>query len=212
MIFINNLNSIFKPDRRNIRVRFPHKEISYGNDYAEMVKLKEFADKNKISVILVHHLRKQNDSDMLNMMSGTNGLSGAADTILILSKSKRNINNATLYYIGRDIEERKLELQFDKKECIWKLIFDSIEEPEKTFPAELQDVIAMMKEKKSFNGFFSEYVLEYNTYSGKTLQANILSRLMNKYRNELEQSGVYFKSEINRDGRKICVDYVDCVD
>ena len=45
-------------------------DTSYANDYDEVRKLKALADKMKISLLLVHHLRKQGDSDPLNKLSG----------------------------------------------------------------------------------------------------------------------------------------------
>lgn len=187
---------------------FP-KDISYGNDYAEMVRLKEFADKNKISVILVHHLRKQNDSDVVNMISGTNGLSGAADTILILSKSKRNSNNATLYCVGRDIEERELELQFDKTECTWKIISDSIENPETVLPNKMSDLVSMMKSLKNFDGSNAEFLEEYNRFFNTDISSKVLKRLMNKWRYELESLDVYFENYRTRQVRSVKVWYDD---
>lgn len=191
------------------KVRNYAKDISYGNDYAEMVKLKEFADKNKISVILVHHLRKQNDSDVVNMISGTNGLSGAADTILILSKSKRNSTNATLYCVGRDIEERELELQFDKTECIWKLISDSIENPEMVLPKEMSDLVLMMKSLNYFDGSNAEFLEEYNRFFNTDISSKVLKRLMNKCRDELENLGVYFENYRTGQVRSVKVWYDD---
>ena len=72
-------------------------ENSYANDYDEVRKLKTLADKYKISLLLVHHLRKQGDSDPLNKLSGTTGISGAMDAVFILDVSKRIARGATLF-------------------------------------------------------------------------------------------------------------------
>lgn len=66
------------------------KEGAYAADYREVGGLKAFADKYGIAVLLVHHLRKMaDDSDPFNRISGTNGLMGASDTALVLTKEKR---------------------------------------------------------------------------------------------------------------------------
>ena len=44
-------------------------ETSYANDYEEVRELKALADDLKISLLLVHHLRKQGDSYPLNKLS-----------------------------------------------------------------------------------------------------------------------------------------------
>lgn len=38
---------------------------TYAKDYADTTLLKQIADNHKIAVILIHHLRKQADSDVL---------------------------------------------------------------------------------------------------------------------------------------------------
>lgn len=52
---------------------------SYAGDYQEIRKLKQIADEYRITILLVHHVRKLNDPDPLNRLSGTTGLIGAAD-------------------------------------------------------------------------------------------------------------------------------------
>ena len=59
---------------------------SYANDYEIITRLKKFADSYGICLLLVHHTRKQNSEDKFDMISGTNGLLGAADGGFILRK------------------------------------------------------------------------------------------------------------------------------
>ena len=61
------------------KVRETCTDNTYARDYADLARLKELADRCKTTVLLVHHLRKQYDSDPLNRVSGTAGMSGAAD-------------------------------------------------------------------------------------------------------------------------------------
>ena len=91
-------------------IRNTGSEVSYANDYNEVEILKKLAEELKITILLVHHLRKQGDSDPFNMLSGTNGLAGGVDTMFVLDKSKRCSTNATLYCSGRDIEDREIKL------------------------------------------------------------------------------------------------------
>ena len=61
-------------------------KYSYASDYELIGKLKQFADKNGICVLVVHHTRKQQADDKFDRISGTNGLLGAADGALILER------------------------------------------------------------------------------------------------------------------------------
>ena len=102
-------------------IRSAKNDSSYSNDYLEVQKLKKLADELKIAILLVHHLRKQGDSDPINEISGTNGIAGCADALFVLKKSNRTQGNATLFCTGRDIEDREIELAFSKEDCTWKM-------------------------------------------------------------------------------------------
>ena len=79
---------------------------TYANDYRDLSVLKHIADTHGIAILLIHHLRKLHDDDPMNMISGSTGLSGAADSTFVLQKSSRLANIASLHCTGRDIADR----------------------------------------------------------------------------------------------------------
>ena len=97
----------------------------YANDYQDIGLLKKLADKRHIAILLIHHLRKLHDDDPMNMISGSTGLSGAADSTFVLQKNSRLANVASLHCTGRDIPDRTLKLEFGEEDHIWKLLEDS---------------------------------------------------------------------------------------
>ena len=97
----------------------------YANDYQDIGLLKKLADKRHIAILLIHHLRKLHDNDPMNMISGSTGLSGAADSTFVLQKSSRLANIASLHCTGRDIPDRTLKLEFGEDDHVWKLLEDS---------------------------------------------------------------------------------------
>ena len=97
----------------------------YANDYQDIGLLKKLADKQHIAILLIHHLRKLHDDDPMNMISGSTGLSGAADSTFVLQKSSRLANIASLHCTGRDIPDRTLKLEFGEEDHVWKLLEDS---------------------------------------------------------------------------------------
>ena len=103
------------------KVREVSSDYSYSNDYEIISRLKKFADNNKICMILVHHTRKQKSDDSFDMISGTNGLLGAADGAFVLQKEKRTANAATLEISGRDQQDQKLYLNRNPDNLIWEL-------------------------------------------------------------------------------------------
>ena len=71
--------------------------------------------------MLVHHTRKQKSDDNFDMISGTNGLLGAADGAFLLHKEKRTSNSAVLEISGRDQQDQKLHLIRNTESLAWEL-------------------------------------------------------------------------------------------
>ncbi len=94
---------------------------SYANDYEIITRLKKFADFVGICLLLVHHTRKQKSEDAFDMISGTNGLMGAADWAFLLRKEKRTSNTAFLEISGRDQQDQKLTLVRNEVSLGWDL-------------------------------------------------------------------------------------------
>ena len=114
MIVIDTLQKIRGPSSRS--------EGAYKYDYREMGQIKAFADKHGILVLLVHHLRKMaDDTDPHNRISGTNGIMGAADTSLVLSRQKRTDAETTLSITGRDVDSEDLIVKFNNETCRWSV-------------------------------------------------------------------------------------------
>ena len=102
------------------------KEGAYAADYREVGALKAFADQHNVALLLVHHLRKmKDDGDPFNMISSTNGIMGAADTTMVLTKEKRGASNATFSVVGRDVESSDTVLRFNKDTCYWENLGDA---------------------------------------------------------------------------------------
>mgnify|MGYP003397164930 FL=1 len=95
---------------------------SYARDYADMTQLKKIADDNGICLLLVHHTRKKEDeSDAFNTVSGTNGLTGAADGSFIFAKKRRTDSDAVLQFTGRDLQDQLFYLSKNRETLTWEL-------------------------------------------------------------------------------------------
>lgn len=88
-------------------------ETQYERDYRIGSELKAVADGVPgSSVIVVHHSRKADAADFLDAVSGTQGLAGSADTILVL-KRERNKRSAILHVTSRDAAEGEYALTIE---------------------------------------------------------------------------------------------------
>lgn len=87
---------------------------AYAADYAIGTRLKDLADSVPGACLLaVHHTRKAESPDFVDAVSGTQGIAGSADFILVLNR-KRKDNNAVLAVTGRDVVENEYALVTDQ--------------------------------------------------------------------------------------------------
>lgn len=176
---------------------------SYANDYDIVGQMKQFADKNGICVLLVHHTRKQQSGDRFEMISGTNGLLGCADGAFLLQKEKRTDLSATLEIVGRDQPDQKLHLIRDTEKLIWQL--DHAEtELWKNAPDPLLGKIAAVitEDNPIWNGSATELV----SLLQEDIQPNILTRKLNVKAGELlNKYSIEYSMKRTRNGSAICL-------
>jgi hypothetical protein len=100
-------------------------EESYLVDYEIGTKLKKLAAIAPGSTVLVvHHTRKAEAEDFIDSVSGTHGLAGSVDFVLVL-KRKRLSNDAILSVTGRDIPEAEYALHAEDG-MLWRLDGDDL--------------------------------------------------------------------------------------
>jgi len=91
----------------------------YREDYEALSELQRFAGEHGVAVVVLHHLRKMSAEDPFDTVSGTLGLTGSADTVLVLA---RQAGGVTLHGRGRDIEEFAYAMEFDPATCRWTIL------------------------------------------------------------------------------------------
>ncbi len=174
---------------------------SYASDYEIIGRLKQFADKHCICVLIVHHTRKQPAGDTFEMISGTTGLLGCADGSLLMQKKKRTALEATIDVVGRDQQDQILYLSKDPNTQIWNL--DKTEtELHKEPPDPLLDKIAAVitEDTPVWNGSATELV----ALLGEDIQPNILTRRLNVKAGELlNEHGIEYTVKRTRNGSSI---------
>ena len=171
---------------------------NYASDYEIIGKLKMFADKHGICLLLVHHTRKQPASDKFEMISGTTGLLGCADGAFLLQKERGIAMNATLDVVGRDQPEQKIFLIRDREHLNWTLDHIEAESTEQPPDPILEKVNTFLKD--SWTGTPTDLVqlLEME------LKPNVLSRYLNVNKSRLENEyGIDYQNNRTHSGRTI---------
>jgi 5S rRNA maturation endonuclease (ribonuclease M5) len=100
---------------------------AYSFDYSMAHALSQLARRHSCALVVVHHDRKATSEDWLHTVSGTLGLTGAADAILLLRRG-RNEADGVLHTTGRDVPEQKLALRF--ADMRWQLLDGDADEYE----------------------------------------------------------------------------------
>src|SRR5262245_41684325 len=109
---------------------------AYGYDYRAIEGLQKLAGEYQVAIVLNHHLRKaSSEDDAFDDVSGTLGITGAADTIIIM---KRMSGMVKIFVRGRDIEEGEYAAEFNKQTCRWRLVGEADE----VFRSEQRQAIA----------------------------------------------------------------------
>jgi RecA-family ATPase len=114
LIIIDTLKMVRTPARRD--------QSYYEADYESVKELRDLAAAHNIAIVVVHHLRKAEADDPFDTVSGTLGLTGAVDTIMLLW---RDGNGVVLAAKGRDVEEITKAVSFDRETCAWSIIGDA---------------------------------------------------------------------------------------
>ena len=186
------------------KIRSISNDNAYAVDYKDVGYIKKIADELKIAIVLIHHVRKESHDDPISMVSGTNGITGAADSVFVLKKSKRSSVNATMCCTGRDIPYRELELNFNEETKLWKLISDSVENPEILLENIVGIVVEFMKENETFSGTPTELAELLSGYCKEKIEPITLSKRINKNQPDIEDAGIYYKSK-RSNGKRIII-------
>jgi hypothetical protein len=124
-------------------------KIKQNNDYNETndayAALKKFADDYNISIIAITHVKKAETDDFVHSVIGSTGITGAADTILVLAR-KRGEADAKLSITGRDIEEKEFAVSFNKEHCRWSILGDAADYAESQEQQEILDILKTTKQ------------------------------------------------------------------
>lgn len=177
-------------------------KYSYASDYDTLAQLKKLSDEKNVCILLIHHTRKQMAEDSFDTISGTNGLLGAADGAFIMQKEKRTENKAVLDIVGRDQQDQRLYLSFERERCVWEFVKQETE-LWKEEPDPILEVIATF-----LSGDNIEWIgtaTELLTHMRETeLQANVLTRKLNVNVDILwNEYGISLETKRTHSGRKI---------
>ena len=117
LVCLDTLGKVLPPAARG--------ETTYERDYRIGSALKRITDEHPgLALVVVHHDRKMKTGDFVDSVSGTNGVAGAADTIVALAR-ERMMDDGVLSVTGRDVRETEFAITREHG-TTWRLAGDSL--------------------------------------------------------------------------------------
>ncbi|MBE6465281.1 MAG: AAA family ATPase [Coriobacteriaceae bacterium] len=173
-------------------VREASTDYSYSADYSDLRLFKKLAEEADVCVLLVHHLRKMEDpNDSFTDISGTTGISGAVDTMIVLKEQGRGSGRFTLTATGRDVEHCAKVIEH--KDAGWVLI-DSLDDEQiraQSVPNCIVEVVRFMEIRgKDWEGSSSELLDEARLDAPN---AAVLGKWLSQHRHFLSEHGVDYR-------------------
>jgi predicted transcriptional regulator len=133
-------------ERIRQRTKKDDRQSQYSADYEALVSLQELSAEAQLSILTLVHQRKLGAEDLIDTVSGTLGLGGAVDTVLILGKDQQL--GKFLYGRGRDLEEFNVTVQ-QNDQCRWRVLGPKVEG--QSSPERAQIVAALARAGRPMN-------------------------------------------------------------
>ena len=95
--------------------------------------------------------------------------------------------------------------------CAWELLSDSLEQPEKCLPTEMEQLVDFVKEQGPYRGGNSQFTASFNAFAGTNFTAKALKQQMNRYRFLLEDMGVRFENRRSNGQRLVDISFTSPV-
>jgi hypothetical protein len=105
MVAIDTLGKVRPPGS-------PRSRNAYEIDVEHLNRLQALFRDRQVALVIVHHSSKEKRDDFLASVSGTYGITGSADTIVVVSR-KRSEAFGQVHVTGRDAPDATVYVQFD---------------------------------------------------------------------------------------------------
>ena len=164
----------------------------YASDYEDMSALKKISAERGVTIMLVHHLRKQKDSDVFNQISGSTGIIGSADSAYVMMRDARGSNTALLIATGRDIDYQQFRINFENLHWVMVERKDGEELRKERIPQFLFQLVDFMKDKPEWSGTTTELLVALG--DEETSPVSAAKSIVHYYYEILYPAGIDFKA------------------
>lgn len=149
----------------------------YTSDYRMMAGFHRLAVSRNLAVVVVHHLRKMEASDPMNMVSGSAGITGAADLVWVFTRKNRSAMKAEVQAMGKDVSDSKYILEWDADYHQWNCVDFIDAEAESTASALIKEVFV----KSPGKGFLASELVDMLKLSRQHIKRTLNSLYEDDY-------------------------------
>ena len=184
---------------------------AYAEDYSTMNCFKRLSTRFSIVLLLVHHTRKQEARDIMDMISGTTGLMGCADGAMVLERPVRGAPQGSISTTGRDFEDMKINLKQNPETMCWEFVGYAEAISEDSLDPVLIAVARLVEQEGFWKGTAEQLLRKLLEISPRlNLKANTLTRRLNVQSQELkDQYGVMYSRQRSSEGKFVVLEPIE---
>ena len=161
-------------------------------------------DYKGIAIVAVQHRRKQRSEDPHMSISGSTGMTGAADGSYVLIRPDEKTTDGKLYIRGRDLEEKILNIKFNADTREWEFVSgDTLLSDAMKSDAVITAVISFIKEHGEFRGQASVLCEKLKL----NVRGNVITRKLKIYEKELKKIGIEYERTRTGEKRELFLKY-----
>lgn len=184
---------------------------AYAEDYSTMNCFKRLSTRFSIVLLLVHHTRKQEARDIMDMISGTTGLMGCADGAMVLERPVRGAPQGSISTTGRDFEDMKINLKQNPETMCWEFAGYAEAISEDSMDPVLIAVARLVEQEGFWKGTAEQLLQKLLEISPRlNLKANTLTRRLNVQSQELkDQYSVLYSRQRSAEGKFVVLEPIE---
>lgn len=118
---IDDLRLVVVDTLRRIEYKPEQRESLFQCEYRTGMELKEWADRHEVSLVAITHDRKDHSGDPLGAVSGTGGVTAAADSVVMITKENRYGDTANIGVTGRRVLTSLGKIR-QNESCVWETV------------------------------------------------------------------------------------------
>ena len=197
LIVVDTLNYI-RPEKQNPNM--------YKSDYDDMIKLHKLTMKYEIAMLILHHNKKGDEADPLRLISGSMGIAGGSDNVIVIEKPKKKGDRvSTLHVVSRDMQNFDMKIT-QGENGVWISAEDKTI-TEKTISVEVQAVFLYFclvnENKEPLIISATDLANDLKERFSVNVHANMITKKLIAEHEDLELLGLKFDLERKKKGRKL---------